>query len=114
MPGGKGSIAFLGLYNKTKLQRQISEVLFHAKREYNDSNQAGYTIYLDKDLKFDHVQIPYTTYLLFALKKKKTSVIHSEKGYNNFSERIDEICESVFLILIAKMYLKSFYNLIFE
>ncbi|MCD7135792.1 ATP-binding protein [Limosilactobacillus balticus] len=97
MPGGKGSIAFLGLYNKTKLQRQISEVLFHAKREYNDSNQAGYSlvIYLDKDLKFNHVQIPYTTYLLFALKKKKTSVIHSEEGYNNFSERIDEICESV-------------------
>ena len=69
----KGSIAFLGLYNKTKLQSQIGEVLFHAKREYNDSNQAGYSlaIYLDKDLKFDHVQIPYTTYLLFALKKKK-------------------------------------------
>lgn len=96
-PGGKGSVAFLGLYNKTKLQRQIGEVLFHAKSEYNDSSQEGYSlaIYLDKDLKFDHVQIPYTTYLLFALRKKKTSVIHSDEGYNNFSERINEICENV-------------------
>lgn len=46
-------------------------------------------------MKFDHIQIPYTAYLLFALRKRKASVIHSDKGYNNFSKRINEICENV-------------------
>lgn len=94
-PGGNGSVAFLGIYNKTKLQKQISTVVFKGSETYNDFDQLGYSIavYLEKNLEYKKVQIPYSAYLLYALRKGKTSVIHDDQGFANFKDRVEQVCD---------------------
>lgn len=94
-PGGKGSLAFLGVYDKTKLQQAISAERFNHAAEYQDSNQMGYSVavFLDRDLKYEDIEIPYATYLMYALKHGKLTILRDTKGFENFTSQLTQEVE---------------------
>lgn len=94
-PGGQGSVAFLGVYNKTKLQQRISTEVFKRQEEYQDKDQYGYSvaIFLDKSLKYTNIKVPYATYLMYTLRKKDLNLLHDDEGYQNFTSQLTQLVE---------------------
>lgn len=88
-PGGKGSVAFIGVYDKTILQQKIAEDIFGDQNEIEDDyHQMGFSfaVSLSRDLAYEDVQVPYATYLMYAIKQRKRYILRDSKGYEQFKE----------------------------
>lgn len=94
-PGGKGSVVFIGVYNKTKLQQTIGTERFHHEQEYRDSNQLGYSVavFLDHNLEYEDIDVPYATYLMYALRCGNLHILQDNRGFANFVSQMTQEVE---------------------